>query len=431
MAQFSELSLRITKAINKEDKKTFGIFITPKVITNKLVFSVLNHAAASSLNIIKILEPSCGSCEIVNACDKYFNNIQMDGIELNDTVYEAIKGLNFRNNVRLIHADFIKMNFQGETYDLIIGNPPYCVCEKGYLVDPLFESYIVGRPNTFGLFLLKAISLLKENGILAFVVSRSCLNAAYYARIRNYIKATCNIVELIDFDKDANFIDTNQSTVGFILQKKVCKTQVFKRLKSQVDKSHGEEQEQEQECKYSVLLGENYIFTHNASTLNSILNGATTLKNMGLRVRTGSVVWNQVKGQLTADSSKTMLIYNSNVTPEHTVEPRTFLNAAKKQYIELDFGLEGKVEQVIVVNRGNGNAKYKLQYALVDMGTPYLIENHLNEIYYDGLEETRGVLFETVTKSFRNPRTQLFIDFYLGNNGLSKTELETIFPIYL
>ena len=40
-------------------------------------------------------------------------------------------------------------------------------------------------------------------------------------------------------------------------------------------------------------------------------------------------------------------------------------------------------------------------------------------------------LYEKIINSFKNPKTQLFIDMYLGNNGLSKTELETIFPIYL
>ena len=41
------------------------------------------------------------------------------------------------------------------------------------------------------------------------------------------------------------------------------------------------------------------------------------------------------------------------------------------------------------------------------------------------------VLFNKIIQSFENPKTQLFIDLFLGNNGLSKTELETIFPIYL
>ena len=40
-------------------------------------------------------------------------------------------------------------------------------------------------------------------------------------------------------------------------------------------------------------------------------------------------------------------------------------------------------------------------------------------------------LFNKIIQSFENPKTQQFIELFLGNNGLSKTELETIFPIYL
>jgi hypothetical protein len=82
----------------------------------------------------------------------------------------------------------------------------------------------------------------------------------------------------------------------------------------------------------------------------------------------------------------------------------------------------------LVVNRGNGNSKYKLAYAFIESG-PYLIENHLNEIYDP--TGTNSKMYEKIINSFKNPKTQLFIDMYLGNNGLSKTELETIFPIYL
>jgi hypothetical protein len=69
---------------------------------------------------------------------------------------------------------------------------------------------------------------------------------------------------------------------------------------------------------------------------------------------------------------------------------------------------------------------------LITIG-PYLIENHLNEIYPVKKEKRQDLiaLFNKITQSFENPKTQLFIDLFLGNNGLSKTELETIFPIYL
>jgi hypothetical protein len=416
--EFSDLSLRITKQIDKEEKKVFGIFITPGSITSKLFKSIETHRTALNVKVINILEPSCGSCELIYACDKYFNNVKIDGVELNNTIYQAIQSLTFVNDTSLIHADFIQMDFQGNRYDLIVGNPPYCVCEKGYKLDESFQPYIVGRPNTFGLFLLKAISLLNDRGILAFIISKSCLNAAYYAKIRNYIKETCHILEIINFEGNGHFIDTEQSTIGLILQKKGSDmSPKSKRAKP------------EDLCKYSVLIGENHIFTPDSTTLRSILHGATTLRQMGLKVRTGSVVWNQVKELLTLDETETMLIYNTNITANNTVEAKTFSNAEKKQYIQ---GLEGKTGEALVVNRGNGNSKYKLQYALIGGGGfTYLVENHLNEIYYEEGVANGSQLLASVVQSFKNPRTQLFIDYYLGNNGLSKTELETIFPIYL
>lgn len=39
--------------------------------------------------------------------------------------------------------------------------------------------------------------------------------------------------------------------------------------------------------------------------------------------------------------------------------------------------------------------------------------------------------YDIVINSFSNKKTEEFVKLFLGNNGLSKTELETIFPIYL
>ena len=95
---------------------------------------------------------------------------------------------------------------------------------------------------------------------------------------------------------------------------------------------------------------------------------------------------------------------------------------------------EGTTQPVIVVNRGNGNSAYKLNYAFIDDTTAeYVVENHLNVIYSKTtrLKPELMTLFQQVLNSFKNERTQQFIKTFLGNNGLSKTELETIFPIYI
>ena len=143
---------------------------------------------------------------------------------------------------------------------------------------------------------------------------------------------------------------------------------------------------------------------------------------MGISVKTGTVVWNQHKGILTNDSTKTLLIYNTNVAKTNTVVIQSFANDEKKQYILMD----GATEPIIVVNRGNGNSAYKLSYAYVDGTRPYLVENHLNMIMCKTEKNARLIL-----ASFANKKTEEFVSLFLGNNGLSKTELETIFPIYV
>jgi hypothetical protein len=411
--QYSQLSIDITKQLSKDEKKEYGIFITPHIIVKKLVDSIVKYSYQHGINIQTILEPSCGTCEIINYCDNLFNEIHIESIELNNTIFENIKNLKFKNSVQIIHEDFINFNTKNK-YDLIIGNPPYFVLEKGYKIPEQMETYISGRPNIFGLFILHSISMLSENGILAFIIPKSFLNSSYYSKIRNYIKEKCEIIDIIDFEKDNKFIDTQQSTFGIIIKNVPVKNAI--------------EECKFEECKYSIKFNDNFMFTNDSVFLKSLLEGTTTLSKLGLRVRTGNIVWNQHKDELTDDENETVLIYNTNLTKEHTIALKTFKNDEKRQYIKKD----GRIDPILVVNRGNGNSSYKLNYALITIG-PYLIENHLNEIYPVKKEKRQDLiaLFNKITQSFENPKTQLFIDLFLGNNGLSKTELETIFPIYL
>ena len=408
--QYSKFSIDITRELSKDEKKEYGIFITPQIIIRKLFESITKCASENGINIQTILEPSCGTCEIVNYCDKVLNGVHIDAIEFNSKVFDHIKGLGFKNKVTLHHQDFIHFNSLMK-YDLIAGNPPYFVLEKGYKIPKKMEPYICGRPNMFGLFIIQSISMLAPNGILAFIIPKSFLNSVYYSKIRNYIKETCKIVEIIDFEKDNKFIDTQQSTFGIIL-KKESNNKILSI-----------------ECNYSIKFNDNFMFTNDSVFLKSLLEGTTTLTKLGLNVRTGNIVWNQHKNELTDAENETVLVYNTNLTKEHTIDLKTFKNEEKHQYIKKD----GRIDPILVVNRGNGNSAYKLNYALVSNIGPYLIENHLNEIYSPNKikKEDLIYLFNKIIQSFENPKTQLFIDLFLGNNGLSKTELETIFPIYL
>jgi len=404
--QFSELTLKVTKILTKQEKKEYGIFITPKSIISTLFSTLITHLENNIDNIKRILEPSCGTCEIINYCDELLNQVEIDGIELNDKIYGLIKDLTFKNKVNILNIDFIKYKTE-KLYDLIIGNPPYFVCKKND-IPVKYQEYINGRPNIFGIFILHSLSLLKPGGMLALIIPNSFLNSLYYSNIRNYIKQTCTIVKIDDYSSLNDFIDTDQATFGLVLQKNIV-------------------QQIPVECDYSMLFNGNYIFTNDSTRLKEIFENSTTIAKMGLAVRTGQIVWNQVKDELTDNEEDTILIYNSNISKDNKFEIKDFKNEEKKQYINRD----GRIDPVLVVNRGNGNSDYKLNYAIIKTG-PFLIENHLNEIYSPKKMKQNDLLelYGKIIKSFENPKTKKFIEIFLGNNSLSKTELETIFPIY-
>jgi adenine-specific DNA-methyltransferase len=396
-AEYSRLTIEITDKLSKQEKKNNGIFITPRTIIEKLFSEIKKHVS----NPKRILEPSAGTCEIANYAHSTFPNAIIDAVELNDTIYNDVcKTVAYK----YIHADFTKWS-PSYTYDLIVGNPPYVVCGKGDVPEK-YHGFVVGRPNLFCTFMLHSISMLSPGGILAFVIPTSFLNAAYYAKIRNYMKEVGTILNIVDFTRDNKFIETQQATIGLIFRKESVPTSIECKLS---------------ECKFSVKFGDNYIFTENSDTIKSVLSGSTTLSQMGISVKTGTVVWNQHKGALTNDNTKTLLIYNTNVAKTNAVVEQNFANDEKKQYILMD----GAKEPIIVVNRGNGNSAYKLSYAYVDGTRPYLVENHLNMIMCKTEENARRIL-----ASFADKKTEEFVSLFLGNNGLSKTELETIFPIY-
>jgi hypothetical protein len=195
--------------------------------------------------------------------------------------------------------------------------------------------------------------MLSPGGILAFVIPTSFLNAAYYAKIRNYMKTKGTILNIVNFASDNKFIETQQATIGLVF-----------RL-NESEQSSGEQQSSNEcklgDCKFSVKFGDNYIFTENSDTIKAVLSGSTTFAKMGISVKTGTVVWNQHKGILTDDSTKTLLIYNTNVAKTNTVVAQSFANDEKKQYILMD----GATEPIICGWKASLLGREPLEYDYV------------------------------------------------------------------
>lgn len=394
---FTELSRKLTKQLSKEEKKEYGIFLTPLTTIQKNIEFLSPYIK----NGMSVLEPSCGSCHFIfSLLEKYELNIT--GVEFNKKIFDSIAKYE-TEKVRLYNRDFIKFG-ELDTYDLIIGNPPYFVMKKTD-VPSMYHKYFDGRPNIFIIFIIKSLHLLKKDGILSLVLPKSFLNCLYYNKTRKYIIENYKILTIIECADE--YLDTKQETIILIVQNKkdVCGNSEF------------------------VLNYEgNYILGNRAiiDKLRDLYAGSTTLSQIGCRVFVGTVVWNQNKAILTNDATKTRLIYSSDIKDNELVLQK-YANKEKKNYIDK----EGCNEPVLVINRGYGVGNYKFDYCLIEGGFEYLIENHLICVKCDLGNEDAVAMYERIISSLENSKTIEFIKLYFGNNAINTTELAHIVPFFI
>ena len=161
--------------------------------------------------------------------------------------------------------------------------------------------------------------------------------------------------------------------------------------------------------------------------IQNLYKNSKSLLELGFKVSVGTVVWNQCKDILTDDSTKTRLIYSSDIVGNILVK-KLYNNDKKKNFIDK----QGITRPMIVINRGYGVGEYKFNYCLIDETDEYLIENHLICIEYTTdipRIELLG-LYKKILSSLDDKRTEEFIVMYFGNNAINTTELNNIFPIY-
>lgn len=404
MEKYSELSKKLTKSIETNEKKKNGIYFTPATIIKKNIDALNPYFS----KIKTVLEPSCGSCEFINYIDANTSNIEMTGIENNEIIYDEIKKLKFKNPTQIINSDFLEWS-PTQKYDLIIGNPPYFVMKKDDVPKEYYD-YFDGRPNIFTLFIVKSLHMLTPNGILSFILPKSFTNCLYYDKLRKYITDNYTIVQLLDCSDDS-FIETKQETILFIVQNR---TNPGKNANA----------------KYMIHINDYTILNtpENIVKMRELYKDSTTLNKLNFSVSVGNVVWNQCKAILTDDTKKTRLIYSSDIVDSKLVV-KEYANKEKKNYIDKP----GSTDVILVINRGYGVGDYQFHYCVIDVDYPYLVENHLICVKY-GAQKTKPELLQLYNKiiqSLNHEKTSEFINLYFGNNAINTTELNYILPIYL
>lgn len=165
----SAYSIEKTKAFDAKYKKEHGIFFTPKSVRD-LVFEQLKD-----IDPERILEPSAGSGEFVDDCRRIFPNATVVGVELDPSLAK---------DNGFVNEDFLKWE-SDDTFDLIIGNPPFVQRPRGFASD---SACVKGRSNVYIEFIYKCLTKhLSRDGVLAFVVPATIGNSAFYEPTRKLL----------------------------------------------------------------------------------------------------------------------------------------------------------------------------------------------------------------------------------------------------
>lgn len=397
---YSNISKELTTKLSKITKQTSGIYFTPPSI----ILDNIKLLEPYIQSINNVLEPSCGSCEYINALTKKYDHLKITGIELNKTIYDSIKEFE-TSNVKLYNEDYLKYESM-ECYDLIIGNPPYFVMKKE-TVQKSYYKYFEGRPNIFILFIIKSITLLKENGIISFVLPKNFLNCLYYDKTRHYINKHFQILDIVDC-VSSKYIETQQPTIVLIIKK--------------AGTSGANEDYVLERSNFTIFATKT-----NCIKLKNLFLNSTSLESLGFKVSIGSVVWNQCKELLTNDDSKTRLIYSSSIE-NNSLTLQTYKNDEKKNYINK----KGICRPMIVINRGYGVGQYKFNYCLINEEYDYLVENHLITIEYTKELPKDELIkqYKKIIASLNHSNTVEFVATYFGNAAINSSELSQILPIY-
>jgi len=237
------------KSLSQLERKNRGQFYTPREVVEYMTSYL--HINENQ----KIVDPTCGCgsflISIVDEVKKSgkkpaFSNIYGVDINKNAVVITQlsliIKGgftkeciEIFKKNIKVGNSILENKKLDGLAldwkvafpdvmknggFDIGIGNPPYVTLKRDKDFDPnefIYRSITKGPVNAATLMIGKGLSVLKDGGILAFVLPKTILHVNSYSKLRNYILKNTEIIHI--FDLGIKFKDVRGEQIILIIKK--------------------------------------------------------------------------------------------------------------------------------------------------------------------------------------------------------------------
>lgn len=205
-----------------------------QVFTNRIVADYMVSLFSLDKSA-RIIDPCFGNGSFLSALKKK-NYKNVSGCEIDKTLFNDVKKT--FEDYSLLNADFLSLDT--EKVSGIIMNPPYIRQEKidnlasfGITKSLLRKNHLFGQlpstANIYMYFIVKAISLLKENGELIVIFPGSWITARSGKQFEKVIYSQCKLVEQIYLSGDV--FEKNVLTDVIILKLKKITDDISPKIK--------------------------------------------------------------------------------------------------------------------------------------------------------------------------------------------------------
>lgn len=297
-------------------RKKYGQFFTGKD-TARYMASLFDFP--TDYEIITILDPGAGSgilsiALIERILEETSSSIHLTCYETDTEIYPLLVSnlkeakamaknrLDFtvyQTNYILSQKDSFNRDLfneeMSESYDLIIGNPPYKKISKDAPEAKAMPVVCHGAPNLYFLFATMSISNLKENGEMVYIIPRSWTSGAYFEKFRSFVFSHCVLSEVHLFESRNKVFENEsvlQETIIVKLKKALIKP-VYVKVTSSATSDFSDLKSYF--APYNTIVAKNlyvYLITNReeAEVLNRVSKLPKTLPEIRMKMKTGLIV---------------------------------------------------------------------------------------------------------------------------------------------
>lgn len=195
-------SNKYEKSLSDEYKKNNGVFYTDDSLADKMFCTIKKHLSVDSI----IVDPCCGVGVFIAAANKYgFTNTY--GIDIDNRAIDLCVANIPQSEFAIF--DFFSTETEDtlaqlsltEKVDCIIGNPPYVPLSEEVTLNGQYtfcrQVSTMGN-NLFIAAILRSLSLLKDGGILSYIIPKNFLHVSSYTLLRRKLLQDYTILSIVD-----------------------------------------------------------------------------------------------------------------------------------------------------------------------------------------------------------------------------------------